>query len=107
MKKIAIALVLAGSLAAAGQANAQGWHGGGGRGGWGGGGGYAGAAVVGAVAGLLVGSAVASAPRQPVIYEQPVYAQPVYSAPPGYCYDPYGRAYACAPAPVYAPPPRW
>ncbi|MGI4855923.1 MAG: ecotin precursor [Janthinobacterium lividum] len=113
MKKIAMVLMLAGGIAAAGQASAQGWHGGGGyyRGGggyYGGGGGYAGAAVVGAVAGLLIGSAVASAPRQQVVYAQPVYAQPVYAAPPQYCYDAYGRGYACAPpVPVYGPQPGW
>lgn len=96
MRKIAIALVLVGGIATAGQASAHGYYGGGG-------GGYAGAAIVGGIAGLLVGSAVANSYRAPVVYQQPVYAQPVYSAPPGYCYDPYGRAYACAPA--YAPPP--
>lgn len=103
MKKIAIALMLIGGIATAGQAEAQGWHGGGG-------GGYAGAAIVGGLAGLLVGSAAVAASRPAPVYAQPVYAQPVYSAPPAYCYDAYGRAYACAPAPVYygpPPPPRW
>jgi hypothetical protein len=122
MKKIAMALLLVGGIAAAGQANAQGWRGGYGGGYYhGGGGGYAGAAIVGAVAGLLVGTAVvansAPPPQQvvyaaPPVYAQPVYAQPVYAQPvyaqPQACYDPYSRAYVpCGPGPGYVQRPGW
>lgn len=100
MKKLAMAALLAGSIATAGYSGAASAHDG-----WSGGGGYAGAAVVGAVAGLLVGTAVAAGPgpvyAQPV-YAQPVYAQPVYAAPAGVCYDAYGRGFACAPPPPQA-----
>jgi hypothetical protein len=95
MKKIAMALVMVGSLSVAGQASAHG---------------------DGAVLGAVVSSALNPAPvvASPVVaYQQPVYAQPVYAQPvyqpapaysgppPGYCYDQYQRAYvACG-----APPP--
>lgn len=101
MKKIAVALVMVGSLSVAGQASAHG-HGGD----------VVGALIGGAVLGAVVSSALAPAPV--VAYQQPVYAQPVYAQqpvyqpapvyagpPPGYCYDPYQRGYvACS-----APPP--
>jgi hypothetical protein len=95
MKKIAVALLMVGSLSAAGQASA---HGNGGD--------VVGALIGGAVLGAVVSSALAPAPV--VAYQQPVYAQPAYQPapvyagpPPGYCYDQYQRAYvACA-----APPP--
>jgi hypothetical protein len=105
MKKIAIALVMVGSLSVAGQASA---HGDGGA--------VVGALIGGAVLGAVVSSALNPAPvvASPVVaYQQPVYAQPVYAQPvyqpapaysgppPGYCYDQYQRAYvACG-----APPP--
>lgn len=100
MKKIAVALVMVGSLSVAGQASA---HGNGGD--------VVGALIGGAVLGAVVTSVLNPAPvvayQQPV-YAQPVYAQPVYQPapvyagpPPGYCYDQYQRAYvACG-----APPP--
>ncbi|MCC8393357.1 ecotin precursor [Paraburkholderia sp. MMS20-SJTR3] len=96
MKKIAVALVMAGSLTMAGQASAHG-HGGGD---------VVGALIGGAVLGAVVSSVLNPAPV--VAYQQPVYAEPVYqqapaytAPPPGYCYDDYRRAYvACA-----APPP--
>jgi hypothetical protein len=95
MKKIAVALVMVGSLSMAGQASA---HGNGGD--------VVGALIGGAVLGAVVSSALNPAPV--VAYQQPVYAQPAYQPapvyagpPPGYCYDPYQRGYvACA-----APPP--
>lgn len=112
MKKIAVALMMVGSLSVAGQASAHG-HGGD----------VVGALIGGAVLGAVVTSALNPAPavayQQPV-YAQPVYAQPVYQQapayagpPPGYCYDQYQRAYvACRPAPVAQydyppPPPQW
>jgi hypothetical protein len=86
MKKIAMALLMVGSLSVAGQASA---HGDGGD--------VVGALIGGAVLGAVVTSALNPAPV--VAYQQPVYAQPVYQ--PGYCYDQYQRAYvACG-----APPP--
>jgi hypothetical protein len=96
MKKIAVALVMVGSLSVAGQASAHG-HGGGD---------VVGALIGGAVLGAVVSSVLTPAPV--VAYQQPVYAQPAYQPapvyagpPPGYCYDPYQRGYvACA-----APPP--
>lgn len=106
MKKIAVALVMVGSLSVAGQASA---HGNGGD--------VVGALIGGAVLGAVVTSVLNPAPV--VAYQQPVYAQPAYEpapvyaqpayqpapvyaqAPPGYCYDQYQRAYvACG-----APPP--
>ena len=75
MKKIAVALVVAGSLCVAGQASAHG-HGGD----------IVGALIGGAVLGAVVTSALNPAPV--VAYQQPVYAQPAYQ-----------------PAPVYAGPP--
>jgi hypothetical protein len=96
MKKIAVALVMVGSLSVAGQASA---HGNGGD--------VVGALIGGAVLGAVVTSVLNPAPV--VAYQQPVYAQPAYQpapvyaqAPPGYCYDQYQRAYvACG-----APPPQ-
>ncbi|MEM5297045.1 ecotin precursor [Burkholderia sp. JPY481] len=95
MKKIAVALVMAGSLTVAGQASAHG-HGGD----------VVGALIGGAVLGAVVSSVLTPAPV--VAYPQPVYAEPAYlpapayvAPPPGYCYDQYQRAYvACG-----APPP--
>ncbi|KXU89775.1 ecotin precursor [Paraburkholderia monticola] len=98
MKKIAVALVMAGSLTVAGQASA---HGNGGD--------VVGALIGGAVLGAVVTSALAPVVAYPQpVYAQPVYAQPAYqpapayaAPPPGYCYDQYQRAYvACG-----APPP--
>jgi|SRR6266702_6992557 len=96
MKKIAVALLMVGSLSVAGQASAHG----------NGGGDVVGALIGGAVLGAVVTSVLNPAPV--VAYQQPVYAQPVYQPapayagpPPGYCYDQYQRAYvACG-----APPP--
>lgn len=100
MKKIAVTLVMIGSLSVAGQASA---HGDGGD--------VVGALIGGAVLGAVVTSVLNPAPV--VAYQQPVYAQPVYAQPayqpapvyagppPGYCYDQYQRGYvACG-----APPP--
>jgi hypothetical protein len=95
MKKIAVALLMVGSLSVAEQASA---HGNGGD--------VVGALIGGAVLGAVVTSVLNPAPV--VAYQQPVYAAPVYqpapvyaAAPPGYCYDQYQRAYvACG-----APPP--
>ncbi|WP_144143888.1 ecotin precursor [Paraburkholderia sp. BCC1884] len=103
MKKIAVALVMVGSLSMAGQASA---HGNGGD--------VVGALIGGAVLGAVVTSVLNPAPvvayQQPV-YAQPVYAQPVYqpapvyaATPPGYCYDQYQRAYVACGAPP--PPPQ-
>jgi len=96
MKKIAVALVMVGSLSVAGQASA---HGNGGD--------VVGALIGGAVLGAVVTSVLNPAPV--VAYQQPVYAQPAYEpapvyaqAPPGYCYDQYQRAYVACGAP---PPP--
>lgn len=94
MKKIAVALLMVGSLSVAGQASA---HGNGGD--------VVGALIGGALLGAVVTSALNPAP---VVAYQRVYAQPVYQPapvyagpPPGYCYDQYQRAYvACG-----APPP--
>ncbi|WOD18011.1 ecotin precursor [Paraburkholderia kirstenboschensis] len=102
MKKLAVALVMVGSLSVAGQASAHG-HGGGG------GGDVVGALIGGAVLGAVVTSILNPAPavayQQPV-YAQPVYAQPVYQQvpayagpPPGYCYDQYQRGYVACGAP--------
>ncbi|NYH17809.1 hypothetical protein GGD41_005037 [Paraburkholderia bryophila] len=77
MKKIAVALVMIGSLSVAGQASA---HGNGGD--------VVGALIGGALLGAVVTSALNPAPV--VAYQQPVYAQPVYAQP------------AYQPAPVYA-----
>ncbi|WP_144111335.1 ecotin precursor [Paraburkholderia sp. BCC1886] len=106
MKKIAVALVMVGSLSVAGQASA---HGNGGD--------VVGALIGGAVLGAVVSSALAPAPvyAQPVyaqpVYAQPVYAQPAYQQQPGYggpppgaCYDQYQRAYVACGAPP--PPPQ-
>lgn len=87
MKKLAVALMMAGSLSVAGQASAHGHDGGD----------LIGALIGGAVLGAVVTSVLNPAPavayQQPV-YAQPVYAQPVYQPapaydgpPPGYCYD--------------------
>ncbi|WGS49926.1 ecotin precursor [Paraburkholderia sp. D15] len=96
MKKIAVALVMVGSLSMAGQASAHG-HGGA----------VVGALIGGAVLGAVVSSALNPAPV--VAYQQPVYAQPVYQPapvyagpPPGYCYDQYRGGYVACGAP---PPP--
>src|ERR1700739_3362119 len=93
MKKIAVALLVVGSLSVAGQASA---HGNGGD--------VVGALIGGAVLGAVVTSALNPAPV--VAYQQPVYAQPVYQPapvyagpPPGYCYDQYQRAYVACGAP--------
>jgi hypothetical protein len=93
MKKIAVALVMAGSLCVAGQASAHD-HGGD----------VVGALIGGAVLGAVVTSALNPAPV--VAYQQPVYAQPAYEPapayagpPPGYCYDQYQRAYVACEAP--------
>ncbi|PQV43548.1 ecotin precursor [Paraburkholderia sp. BL21I4N1] len=102
MKKIAVALVMIGSLSVAGQASA---HGNGGD--------VVGALIGGALLGAVVTSALNPAPvvayQQPV-YAQPVYAQPVYQPapvyagpPPGACYDQYSGAYVACGAP---PPPQ-
>jgi hypothetical protein len=92
MKKIAVALVMVGSLSMAGQASAHG-HGGD----------VVGALIGGAVLGAVVSSALTPAP---VVAYQPVYAQPAYQPapvyagpPPGYCYDPYQRGYVACGAP--------
>ncbi|OLL33724.1 ecotin precursor [Burkholderia sp. SRS-W-2-2016] len=95
MKKIAVALVMAGSLTMAGQASAHG-HGGGD---------VVGALIGGAVLGAVVSSVLNPAPV--VAYQQPAYAAP----PPGYCYDDYRRAYVACGAPPpgqygYAQPPQ-
>jgi len=101
MKKIAVALLMVGSLSMAGQASAHG----------NGGGDVIGALIGGAVLGAVVTSVLNPAPMvayQPPVYAQPVYAQQAYQPPPayagpppGYCYDRYQRAYvACG-----APPP--
>ncbi|WP_027210557.1 hypothetical protein [Burkholderia sp. WSM2232] len=112
MKKLAVALVMAGSLSVAGQASAHGHDGGN----------VVGALIGGAVLGAVVTSILNPAPV--VAYQQPVYAQPVYAQPayqpapaysgppPGYCYDQYQRAYVACEAPPrqyeYADPaPRW
>ncbi|NIF56439.1 ecotin precursor [Burkholderia sp. Ax-1724] len=92
MKKIAVALVMAGSLSVAGQASAHG-HGGD----------VVGALIGGAVLGAALNPAPVVAYPQPVYAQQPVYQPaPAYAGPPpGYCYDQYQRAYvACG-----APPP--
>ena len=101
MQKMAASLLLAGSLIASGQASAHD-HGGD----------ILGALIGGAVIGAVVSSALKPAPV--VAYQAPAYQTPVYQAPayegppPGYCYDPYQRAYvACSAAPAgqygYAP----
>jgi hypothetical protein len=97
MKKIAVALLMVGSLSVAGQASA---HGNGGD--------VVGALIGGAVLGAVVTSALNPAPV--VAYQQPVYAQPVYQPapvyagpPPGYCYDQYQRAYVACSAPPPGP----
>ena len=81
MKKIAVALLMVGSLSVAGQASAHGNNGGD----------VVGALIGGAVLGAVVTSALNPAPV--VAYQQPVYAQPVYAQP------------VYQPAPVYAGPP--
>ncbi|WCM19899.1 ecotin precursor [Paraburkholderia bryophila] len=98
MKKIAVALVMIGSLSVAGQASA---HGNGGD--------VVGALIGGALLGAVVTSALNPAPV--VAYQQPVYAQPVYAQPayqpapayagppPGYCYDRYSGGYVACEAP--------
>jgi len=109
MKCIAAGLLLAGSLAMAGQAVAGpgGGHyyrGGGGHGN------VVGALLGGAVVGALVGSVmsrgyVREAP--PVVYGPPqvVYEAPpvVYAPPPERCFDTYRRVYVAC----YAPQPRY
>jgi hypothetical protein len=89
MKKIAVALLMVGSLSMAGEASAHG----------GGGGDVVGALIGGAVLGAVVTSALNPVP----VYAQPAYQPaPVYAGPPpGYCYDQYQRAYV----PCVAPPP--
>lgn len=112
MKKIAAALVMAGSLAVAGPASAHD------------GGDVVGALIGGAVLGAIVSSALTPAPvvayqaapayQAPVVYQSAGYQPPVVyqpagyqpapayaGPPPGYCYDQYQRAYvACGAAPA-------
>jgi hypothetical protein len=97
MKKVAVAVMLAGTMAVAGQASAHGRDGD-----------VVGALIGGAVLGAVVTSMLNPPPV--VAYQQPVYQAPAYQAPayqasdyagppPGYCYDQYQRAYACGNAP--------